>query len=274
MDNINYSKKIRKYIIECYALLGAYLGTTDDEIIIDGLKDSFSVNFKELAIYNVICANRIISKEDIYKLKPLAAFSIMQMYTDYYRYLKYQDVMNNEYTINFLNFDSMDQILWLYNQENISRDFYDATFEYYNSSAYDKILLEKCLDDKDRIKILKINPFYEYEMKKNNVSVDLDLIEKQIEKWQKSFPNNIELSYRNTALFLLDLYRVNKDEVINILAKVMENLKNVCIVNYSPDSNNYINYNGNIIDDLLLESMLEDYYDQKKSNTLIKKIGD
>ena len=270
MNDRNYSKELRKYIMKCYTLLSVYLKTENNKELIDGLKFSYNSTFSNSQYLEVITANKIVTIDDIKRIKPMTIFSIVQMYTDYYRYLKHQDVTEGTNYTNYLTFDSFEEVLWFLNQEDMLNEFYDSMIEYKTSTTLDKILLEKCLEEKEKQRLLKINPFYEYEMNKYNPDVTLKLITGQIRKWQEHYPNNIRSSYRQTANFLSELYKTKPQETSIVIKQIMNKIGNVQIENYCIDTDSYMSINEKQIDEFLLEGLLTDYYNKEKEKKLIK----
>lgn len=238
MTDIN-SKKLREYAIKSRNkyILSPIINPTYDEI------SFYTLGFQVL--------ERLIQMQEI---------------TDYYRYTKCNDLIDGTNNIDFFpKTNNDDDILKLFQNNDLFNAMYDALIQYNDSPAYDKILLEKSLDSQDIEILKKLNPLFEDEHNKYNINVDLDFVTKQIRKWQNAFPDNLNESYEVTSSFLMALYKINKDECLKILNEILNSLnKNVYVHNSYPQDNT-IMLNGMIIDKDILTQMLKDFDEQSKA---------
>ena len=141
-------------------------------------------------------------------------------------------------------------------------------FSYNEISGFDKVLLNKCLEETD-INILKnVNPFFESEYNATNVDVDLDFLKRQIEKWQKSYPDDIEKSYMEASYFLFDLYKINKEECESVIIDLIR--QDLGIYSCNEERENTIKIGQAIFDEDKLSMMLKDYY-KYETKELIKR---
>ncbi len=243
--------------------------------------NNFDVDSNKIRKYGISHMNKValspIIREDFSQILLLKKqFEVLerlfnfQLFTDYYRYVKYQDIIYDKDDIKNLEvINEYSEYEKLFQNRNLYLEMFDSLLEYYNASAYDKILLSKCLSDFDINKLTKINPFFYNENKKYDVDISLDLINRQIQKWQKSFPKDIQKSYYETSDFLINLYKINSNISKKIIQEIIENLnKNIFIQNTYTD-NESINVNGMIIDEMLLSKIIKDYYENTKDKKLI-----
>lgn len=91
-------------------------------------------------------------------------------------------------------------------------------------SAYDKIIIYKCISDEEYNKLCILNPLFKEEYEKYNVEITEELIIRQIKKWNKSFPNCGNIGLSQTIDFLFDLYETTGES--NFIEKVYENFRN------------------------------------------------
>ena len=238
MTDIN-SKKIREYALKSRGkiIIKPFYNSTYDQICFCGL------SFKML--------ERLIQTQAL---------------TDYYRYIKCDDLIDQTNNLTFFpKSNSDDDILELFENVDLSNKMYDALVEYSEASAYDKILLEKSLDSDDMDRLKKLNPFFEEEHNKYNVEVDLDLIKRQLSKWQNCFKDDPDESYEVTSTFLISLYKINKIECLKVVEELLNSLdKNIYIHNNHAQDNSII-LKGMIIDKDILTQILKDFDEKSKA---------
>lgn len=240
MTDIN-SKKIREYALKSR---GKYI-----------IKPFYNLPYEQIYFYGL----------SFHMLERLIQ---VQALTDYYRYIKCDDLIDGTNNLEFFpKSNSDDDILNLFENVDLSNKMYDALVEYSEASAYDKILLEKSLDSQDIGRLKKLNPFFEDEHNKYNVEINLDLIKRQLGKWQNCFKDDPDESYDVTSTFLIALYKINKVECLKVLEELLNSLnKNISIHNCYPQKD-AITFNGMIIDKDILVQILKDFDTQTKEKT-------
>lgn len=279
MINKNYSSEIRKYILGQYNFVKNFFDNNkniySNEDMIDNVYLSSLDSIEEnLPIRHMILSKESVTIEDLKNARLFAILSRIQMYTDYYRYLKFQDINQKTNLIdNFCEVKSYKDIKNIFSDKIAAKEMIESSLEFNKSSGYDKVLFTKCLDYHDREHLLRINPFSEYELKNYDVNVDLNFIDRHLKKWQKSFPNDIDKSYDEASSFIIDLYNINKDEGLKIIGDLFDKLGKTFIENYEPDKDSSIKVNGVVLDHLLLKQILHDY-DEENNYTLKYNNGD
>lgn len=262
MNNQNISKQIRKYVYKQCDLLDTIFSDLSDndkaELLFKSL-DSLENN----ASVHILNGYQIPDILDFSALRGTALFTRIQMYTDYYRSAKLQDKLYGTNVINtFPKIKSYKDIQKFSKNEYIQFEMFDSMKEYNESSGFDKVLFAKCLDEKD-VKLLKsINPFFEYEYDKCNVNVDLDFMVKQMEKWQKHFPDDLDISYQRASTFIFELYQLRKEEAENLLIDLFR--EDLGIISSTSDDEEYIQMGQVKINTDNLALMFKDYYKYQK----------
>ncbi|MBO5182872.1 MAG: hypothetical protein J6B64_00505 [Bacilli bacterium] len=139
----------------------------------------------------------------------------MQAYTDYCRYQKYIFVLTNK-EVNILPYECFEENI----QDGYIEDSMLGSLLKFNSlSGYEKILYTKSLSMNEHNYLKSLNPFYEIEKDKYDIDITLELIERHIEKWQKSFEDK-EKSYKAAANFLYNLNKINDNDARKILTEI------------------------------------------------------
>ena len=208
--------------------------------------------------YSLLLSN--VSMQDVNMLNVFSYMSLIQMYTDYYRVSNYFD---KEKASKF----GVDELKYEIYEEELLKKMLSALKIFYDASGYFKILINKKTDQFDNEYLSFLNPLYNEERKKLNVTLDLNFINRHIEKWQKSFPNNINLSFDESAKFIMNLYKISKKDAENVLKELFKS--DIKIINYKRIVPNSIIIGNYIVTEENLKHMLRDNY--QKNHILIKK---
>ena len=217
MEQKNYSKQIRRYVInQCDLINDVFNGVSNlemSQLLFESLD-----NIESDKKVHILNGYKIPEVFDFSILKGISVLSRIQMYTDYYKSAKLQDKLYNtsELAI-FPKIKSYEDIKNFSKNDIVQYEMVESLKEYNDSTGFDKVLFAKCLDKKDIKHLKSINPFFEYEYNKSNIEVDLDFIIKHIEKWQKYYPFDTNLSYDKASAFIFDLYHIRKEEAENLL---------------------------------------------------------
>ncbi len=273
MENKNYSNEIRKYISRQYNYAKNYFENDDKETVditylytLDAIEEDLKCR--------LIVSNRTATINDLEIARLFAKLSRIQMYTDYYRYLKFQDVLYNSNLVkNFPEINSYEDLKMIFEDQIAACEMIKACLEFSQSSGYDKVLLTKCLTFNERSHLLKINPFFEYELKKYDLKVDLNFISRHLKKWQTCFPNDKEKSYDETVKFIADLYKISNVEGSKLIIGLLNELGNPFISNYASDESSKAKTTNLVMDNLMLKKMIKDY-DEENNHTLKYTNGD
>lgn len=267
MNNQNSSKQIRKYIMkQCDLINNLFEDPTIEEIsmVLFESLDNFESNSK----VHLLNGYDIPDVLDFSTLRLTSLLERVQMYTDYYRSVKLQDSLYNTKVLpTFLKIDSYENLRRFSNDETVKYEMLASSIEYYRSSGFDKVLFAKCLDSKDVKHLKSINPFFEYEYNKCNINVDLDFMVKHIKKWQKYFPQDINISYNQAARFVFDLYKLRKEEAENLLVDLFR--EDLGIISSTNDDDECITMGQVKVNVDNLAVMLKDYY--KYQEKVLKK---
>lgn len=152
----------------------------------------------------------------------------MQLITDLYIQNKYAKTKG--YVINSVENVLLDDALEnkvvdsALKNKNICFDSYKATYDFYNNSAYYKVLLMKSLSEEDVQKLKDFNFMFEEEYNHFNVDITKEFIIRQINKWLHAFPDNNLRAFTETASFLIDLYNIDEDLVVDVVGDMIEEL--------------------------------------------------
>ena len=237
-----------------------------------------SKNIRELAIKskNSLLIKPIFSEslEEVTRvsktIEVMETITEVQALTDYYRYIKYQDTLEGTDDIEFYPIiEETGNILNVFYLDNLADEIYDSLGDYDDASAYDKVLLEKCLDEKDVERLEKLNPFYKEEREKYNIDIDLNFITRQIDKWQKAFAKNPHLSYEQSTDFLINLSKIDQKLSLKLINEMLDELNSNIFIRNTVPSEECINVNGMMIDEEVLSEIIKDYYNQEKSKKYV-----
>lgn len=271
----NNSKIIRDYVMEQFNLINNLDNNLTFEDKAQILFDSMD-NFENDNYLHYLISPSVIDKIDFEAYRIITILSRIQMYTDYYMSSKLQDKLIGSYElINFPKVDSYDKL------KEVSSDkenrikmlnkikMLESLKEYYNSSGFDKVLYAKCLDKKDVNHLKAINPFFEYEYNSSNVEINLDFMIKHIEKWQKSYQDDIDLSYLMASNFVFDLYKIKREEAENLLINLFKQDLGIISSTNLDDDDEYIKIGQVNMNIQNLAIMFKDYH--KFQNKILKK---
>ena len=258
MSNKNFSKKVREYILrQCDLIDTNYKKCTDEDkskIIFNSIN-----NIESNAKIHLLVGNNIPDVFNFTSLRAVSFISRIQMYTDYYRSAKLQDKLYETNQLKtFLKVKSYDDIKRFSNNQNVQYEMLESLKEYYESSGYDKVLFNKCLDEKDIKHLKAINPFFEYEYDKSNVKIDLEFMLKNIKKWQKHCAYDLDISYDAASRFVFDLYKLNKEEAQKLLIELFN--QDLGIISSTKENDEYIKIGNIILNIDNLSIMFKDYY--------------
>ena len=267
MNNQNISKQIREYVYkQCDLIKGLFDEVTDEEMA-NILFESMN-NLESNSKVHLLNGYNVPGVLDFRTLRLATLFTRVQMYTDYYRSVKLQDELYGTSVIDsFPKIKSYENLKDLFNTNINKYEMLDSLKEYHESSGFDKVLFAKCLNKKDVKHLKSINPFFEYEYNKCNVDIDLDFIVKHIEKWQKRFPQDLNISYDQAARFVFELYTLKKEEAENLLLDLFR--EDLGIISSTKENEDYIQMGQITINMDNLATMFKDYYKYQKK--LIKK---
>ena len=204
----------------------------------------------------------VFENEDSYNIPNIAKFlsvtSKLQMFTDFYRFNRYSNIVENRPSKDLSIIDSYEKIRKVFYQHDLANVMFYALVNYEESSGYKKVLLDRCLNEKDIETLSKLNPFFQEEYEKSKIQIDLDFIKKHIGKWQKQFPNDEDESYVQSADFIMKLYKINKDDATAILSDLFR--QDLGILDYKGEDEDVIKIGQVTINHRNLALMLKDYY--------------
>ena len=201
--------------------------------------------------------------------KFLAITSKIQMYTDFYRFNKYSNIIYNKELKDLNDSCSYEGLNQNFNDKKLSNVMFFSLVRYAESSGYKKVLLNKCLNKNDVEKLSKVNPFFKEEYDKCNISLDLDFIKKHISKWQTSFPDDEAESYIQSADFIMKLYKINPEEARELLIDLFRQIQDLGILSYNGEDDETIKIGQVSVNNENLALMLRDFY-QYEVKTLKK----
>lgn len=265
----NYSEEVRKSVLMYYGYISELFGynSKSDENICKGISTVFwnSLNtFDSDARFKIFTTPFLYAFENknAYNIPDIAKFlsvtSKLQMFTDFYRLNRYGNIVEDKPSKDLSSIDSYEFINIAFQDHDLANVMLYALANYEESSGYKKILLDRCLNEKDVETLSKINPFFKEEYDKSNIPLDLEFIKKHIGKWQKSFPNDEDESYVQSADFIMKLYKINKDEATALLSDLFR--QDLGILDYKGDDEDIIKIGQVTINHRNLALMLKDYY--------------
>lgn len=267
MDKQNISKQIRKYIYKQIDLIDTTFNNLNDEEKANIFFQSMD-NIESNSKIHLLNGYNIPAVLDFGVLKTTTILSRVQLYTDYYRSVKLQDELyGTEVLKSFPKIRSYNDLKRFFSTNINKYEMLESLKEYYFSSGFDKVLFAKCLEENDVKHLKSINPFFEYEYNKCNVNVDLDFIVKHIKKWQKYFPQDINLSYIQASKFIFDLYKLRKEEAENLLIELFR--EDLGIISSTNNDEETITMGQVKINENNLAIMFKDYY--KYQEKVLKK---
>ena len=153
-----------------------------------------------------------------------------QMYIDYYKKLNLKEKLGNIDLSEKIDLEILrasetpEEIAGLANDFSCGMpiDMFDTMLEYDKTSVFEKILLIKALDYEDISKISSISPFFEVEMTKYNIDINLDFIKDRINRLNTNvFSNNTERTYTEVVDFIGNLMKINPVETKELLDEVV-----------------------------------------------------
>lgn len=149
-----------------------------------------------------------------------------------------------------------DTNLLLGNPKYISQ-FIEATCNFYEATAYEKIALLSSLDENDMKTLEKFNPFFKDEYDHYNVTLDEDFFIRQISKWLNG-KNDLNVALEKTAEFIIDMCYTDSDKIdsfIDILATYTDNPNELdeALANSDIDA---------------IKTALKAFYEERKNKTL------
>ena len=258
MYDRNTSRQIRKYVLKQCDMINNTFPDVTGEDIVQLLFNSLD-NLESNSELHLLSGYSIPDVIDFSTLRLASLLTRVQMYTDYYRSVKLQDKLFGTRVLDtFMKVNSYEKLKRFSNNEYVQCEMLDSLKEYYDSSAFDKVLFAKCLDEKDVKHLKAINPFFESEYDRCNTDVDLDFMFQNIKNWQNFFPFDIELSYEKAAGFIFDLHKIKKEEAENLLLELFREDLGI-ISSTDPDEECIKMGQINITEDNLA-TMFKDYY--------------
>lgn len=157
-----------------------------------------------------------------------------QMYTDYYRILKYKDVLGGEKN-SFIIRPNEKQINDLYENNTVLAGMIYSMNNMYLSSNIERILINKCLNEDDVNYLKRINPFFLIEYDKYNKKIDLEMLQRLMSELNDEY--NPDFKYNMSSYFIFILNDIDKEETNNLLMEFFKNYKGIDIINppYNPN---------------------------------------
>ena len=259
----NYSNLIRENIINYYGFIANLYNYQASNEINNTFWNSLDV-FGNDSPVKIFTVPSTYTNKNLYNIPETAKFlaitSKLQMYTDFYRFNKYQNIMYNKDLIDLTCIDSYESLNQNFDDRNLSNTMFYSLVKYAESSEYKKVLINKCLNKKDVETLNKINPFFKEEYDKCNIPLDLDFIKTHIGKWQKSFPDDENESYVQSADFIMKLYKINQEDAKRILIDLFRQIQDLGILSYNGEDEDIIKIGQVTINHENLAIMLKDYY--------------
>ena len=219
-DNIrkNISEEV-KYLIEVFNRVDInYVRTIIEKIDEDknGIINSYNLGNNKVVLRNT---------RDVFK---------SQMFTDYYRIEKYKNKLEDGTP--FIVRPNKEFINRLYKSEKYFVDFMCAINSFYMCSNFERILINKCLDDSDVEYLKSINPFFELEYERYNKDITIDNIENLILELRNEDKRDIE--YYVGAYFIMNLAKINANDAKRLLSELIND--GVSIVSFYKNKENCI----------------------------------
>lgn len=136
--------------------------------------------------------------------------------------------------------------------------FVDASINFSEASAYEKIALLGALDEEDIKALSKFNPFFKEEFDHYNIALDEEFFIRQITKW-KNGKKDLNVALEKTAEFIIDMSYANPDKIDNIFKSLLNYTDEETLVNLISTEN---------IEEI--SKILNEFYNEKKEKELKK----
>lgn len=271
-----FSEQTRKYIktLLCVANQCFYISNNDSYDMLRNHLDLSERNFGN-RLFLKSDNNIPITEFDLKKSKLLAIASKLQLYTDSYLLTKYDDYYNNTDNLKSIKVNNYSEL----KNKLLSKNNFDKMLEksiYYLDycSTYEKIIAFKLLTEEDEQNLIRINPFFLQEKEKFNKKIDIDLIIDEIEQWQIEIKEDEQMSYIATAIFLFEMYKLDKESTSKIINEIINEINSNLFIHGNIDKD-YIEINNMNLDIDILTAIIQSFYLKEKNNRkFTKKLSD
>lgn len=215
---MNYNRKIRKIINDKFKEYMIY-GEFEENLLNDNIPEQDKE--KMMKIFNTTL--KMTSYSDLYSKLALMQKCNTLTESDNELFEAIKDISS------FEEFDekfcSSKELFFIAIREML--DFYD-------SSAFHKILRMKCLDEKDILHIKKVNTLFDYDLESYNKDVDAKYMAKKV-----ILNRNLEYSFSDlileSTIFLHTLLLVDNKNAQKLLLELIKN--NIMVVGYEEEIN-------------------------------------
>ena len=215
MESCNYNKKFRQSVNKINEVAEKKLGFTSSD------------NF-------VIVPKLEVSSE---YAKIINNVQKMVCYSDLYTWLAFNKKCNaitydNEEKLEMLkNINSFDEWEQMYNQSiKLCYETMKQILNFYNSSAFHKILRIKCLSEDDIEQIEKINTIFYQDLEEYTVNVDIDYITNKMLKMINSEKHTKDQILNESTEFISILGKIDKRLYKKIMLELLK--RDILVSNY------------------------------------------
>ena len=258
MSKINLSDNIREDICEEVLYLISNFGKVSlnyvKKIINDIDNDSYKI-INRYQMDNNVVITRYTS--DIFK---------MQMYTDYYRVMKYKNILNNNENLVIIK-PNLKQINHMIDDNVICANMLHCMLITYMCLNMERVLANKCLNKEDIEYLSNLNPYFKDEHERYNTNIDLEYVKNEIKKLKDEKNPNIEYLVMSNLIF--NYYKINKQETEKLLIELFNQDLGIITSDVIPDE--YIKLGQVILSKENLALMLRDYYKFEEKKLKLKK---
>ncbi len=254
MENINFANKIRENFTNTLTVTSLMLGGIPSFAARDLMDEIEKSKLDVLNSYT----------RDNYTVNFLNSKYLLetQMFTDYFRFLKMQDVLYGKKELQKLPIieDYNDVSEFLENDLPFSRAV-ESMMVTYNCNLYGKILLNKCLSSREVKYLSTLNPYFAEEHEMYNKKIDLEFIKNQMQEYHDHYQEDPNQAYIDASAFLFDLYKTNKEEATDIFNELFTTDLGIYSSDYEDETT--LKIGSFVMRRDLLAQMFKEYYEHE-----------
>lgn len=180
-----------------------------------------------------------------------------QMFVDYFRLLKFEDTIYGAKRLEDLPIieDYEDINYYAKNNKSLAQ-MLEAMMVVYEASNYEKILMAKCLDTREKRYLEKLHPYFKSEQEMYDIDVDLDYVMDQIDDEYTYLKD--DKAYDRASSFLFDLHKLDKEKAEKIFIELFD--QDLGIISSTYESDDTIRMGQVVLRRDNLALMLKDYH--------------
>ena len=255
MERIDYADNVRKNFIKSLTLISMFTNGIPVQSVRELLESIDDLGTDIINSYNVDNAT-VYFLNSKYLLKT-------QMYTDYFRFLKLQDVIYGAEQLKKLPIiEDYDDILDYSDNNIVFIQMLDSMRNTHISSEYVKILLNKCLSNREVKYLSNLNPLFKLEYEMYNKDINLEFIKDKMFEHIEETPDKKQEVFEEASAFLFDLYNINKEEATNLFIELFN--QDLGIISSTYEDENTIRLGQVVLRMDNLALMLKDYYEYEQ----------